>query len=200
VAKRQLLLSEPIRRLQSEAAWLRQEFYSASLQKYGRKDQLAAEMAIVRLYDAWARYCRELIILSASGNTVTLSGAVVPAVVSKRSDVVPTLLSTFKKQQYEPKWASAPPCIDAAKRLNISNLSTVSAALSASNSPAEEIRNVRNFYAHRKKGAASLALSCNRFRGKIPNVFELSSYGATGVPHMDEWIDGLILVATAASQ
>jgi hypothetical protein len=107
-------LSDPIRRLVTELTWLKEEFYVASKPPRARQKQLAAEMAVIRMYDAWARYCRELVILSASGNTVTLNGVIIPAVVKRRSDVIPALLATYKESRYEPKWARATDCIEAA--------------------------------------------------------------------------------------
>jgi len=196
-----LALSDPIRKLRVEASWLREEFNLAARAKRSRHEQLAAEMAVIRLYDAWARYCRELIILCACGNSTTLNGAVIPAVVTKRADVMPVLLSTYsRRKQYEPKWASASECIDAAKRLNVANLGTLSAALGATNSPAEEIRNVRNYYAHRRRGAKQRAMACNVFAGSKPIVFDLARYRTSGETFLDSWISGLILVATSASQ
>lgn len=194
-------LSEPIRRLQMELAWLRREFHAASAGARDRHEQLAAEMSVIRMHDAWARYCRELVILSAWGNSTTLSGSIIPAVVRKRSDVMPTLLSTFaRRKQYEPKWASATECIDAANRLRTANLGTLAAAMGATNSPAEELRHVRNYYAHRRRGAAARAIACNVFSGAKPVVFDLSAYKNAGETVLDSWTKGLILVATAASQ
>jgi hypothetical protein len=194
-------LTDPIKRLSSELAWLREEFLAASASRRTRREQLAAEMAVIRLQDAWARFCRELIIMSASGNSVTLNGSVVPAVIRKRSDVVPALLATYKKRrQYEPKWERAVDCIDAATRLKVANLGTLAAALGSTNSPADEIRHIRNFYAHRRQGAAARALSCNVFSGTRPIVFDLAAYKSAGERHIDYWTTGLVLVATAASQ
>ena len=194
-------LSDPIRRLRTEVSWLREEFHAAAASVHTRREQLAAEMAVVRIYDAWARYCRELVILSASGNCLTLGGTVVPAVVRRRSDVMPALLATYaRRKQYEPKWASATECIDVAKRLNIANFATLAAAVGATNSPADEIRHVRNYYAHRRRGAAQRALSCNVFLGHKPIVFDLAAYRNAGETFLDSWIKGLVLVATSASQ
>lgn len=166
-----------------------------------RHEQLAAEMAVIRIYDSWARYCRELIVLCAWGNSLTLNGVVIPAVVAKRADVVPKLLSTYsRRKQYEPKWASATECIDAARRLTVANFGTVAAAIGATNSPAEEIRNVRNYFAHRRRGAAQRAMACNVFAGSKPIVFDLAAYKTSGETFLDSWISGLILVATSASQ
>jgi hypothetical protein len=116
-------------------------------------------MAIIRLHDAWARYCRELVILSACGNSVTLTGAVVPAVIRRRSDVIPALLGNLHQKKavraqmgkrhgmHRRGWTS-----------QYLKSGTMAAALGATNSPAEEIRNVRNYYAHRGEGAASAGL------------------------------------------
>ena len=193
-------LTDPIRRLMSELVWLREEFHLASKPPRARQKQLAAEMAVIRMYDAWARYCRELIVLSASGNTVTLNGAVIPAVVKRRSDVIPALLATYRKRQYEPKWARATECIEAAGRLKIANIGTVTAALGATNSPAEEIRHIRNYYAHRKQGGAARAIACGVFIGASPIVFDLDAYKNAGETFLESWVNGFLLVATAASQ
>jgi hypothetical protein len=81
------------------------------------------------------------------------------------------------------------------------NLSTVSAALGAINSPADEIRRVRNFYAHRKQGAAMKAASTNLFSNPVsPVVFELAGYTSGGNRVIESWVAGLIVVATAAAQ
>lgn len=194
-------LADPIRRLRTEMSWLREEFHSAAGAPRTRREQLAAEMAVIRIYDAWARYCRELVILSASGNSLTLGGTIVPAVVRRRSDVLPTLFGTYRKRrQYEPQWASATECIDAASRLKIRNFVTLAAAMGATNSPADEIRNVRNYYAHRRRGAAQRAMACNGFMGTRPVVFDLAAYRNAGETILDSWIKGLVLVATSASQ
>src|SRR5260370_15756449 len=93
---------EPIRRLRLEAAWLEHEFLQAVNNGRHRHTQLTAEMVVIRLHDAWARFCRELIILSAFGHTHTLSGvplAPCSAAITSRNLVVPTLFSTYKKKK-----------------------------------------------------------------------------------------------------
>lgn len=193
-------LADPLRRLLTEVTWLREEFHAASARTPARREQLTAEMAVIRMHDAWARYCRELVILSASGDTLTLSGVVVPAAIKRRMDVIPTLLAAYpRKRWFEPKWASAAECIGAAKLLKIANLATLAGALGATNSPAEEIRNVRNYYAHRGQGTAARAIACRVFIGHRPIVFDLTAYRNPGETYMDSWTNGLILVATSAS-
>jgi hypothetical protein len=86
-------------------------------------------------------------------------------------------------------------------RLSILNLATVTAALGAINSPANDIRNVRNFYAHHGKGAAERAAATNLFSNPLrPVVFELSAYTSGGNRVIESWIEALVAVATAAMQ
>jgi hypothetical protein len=193
----------PLRRLCQETSWLREEFIKAYLNVPGRQSQLACEMAVVRLQDAWSRFCRELIVISAIGKTVTIAGVPLRpcAGISTRSSVMPQLISKYKRRRYEPKWECAIDCIDAGQRLGISNIVTIAAALGAANSPAEHIRHVRNFYAHRKQETAGNALSTGCFYGNTyPSVFSLGSYIAGGETIIDSWMNGLIRVAAAACQ
>jgi hypothetical protein len=183
--------------------WLQNEFLRAVAAGNQRQSQLACEMAVVRLHDAWARFCRELIVLSAFGRTITLSGAPVPPCHSsiKRCHlVVPTLLakSGFR---FEPRWADATQCIRAAQRLAIANFPTVSAALGSTNSPAEDIRRARNFYAHRMKGTAKQSGATNLFvsRARL-EVFDLAAYTSGNVRIIESWVDNLNLVALAAAR
>lgn len=197
---------EPIRRLRLESAWLQHEFLQAVKNGRHRRTQLTAEMVVIRLHDAWARFCRELIILSAFGRTRTLSGvplAPCSAAITSRSLVVPTLFSTYKKKKirFEPRWADATECINAGQRLLIRNLSTVAGALGAINSPAEDIRRVRNFYAHREKETARDAIATNAFSTRShPEIFDLAAYTSGNVRVIESWVTNLVLVATSAAQ
>jgi hypothetical protein len=194
----------PIRRLQSELTWLQNEFLQAALSPKNRRDQLICEMTVVRLHDAWARFCRQLVISSALGRTFTLGGVPLSpcsASATRHSSVVPQLLATYPKRRFEPKWADATECIDAAQRLKINNLHTVSAALAATNSPADQIRRVRNFYAHRGRDTAHDAFTTNVFSTPFrPQVFDLAAYTTGGNRVIETWVNNLILVAMAAAQ
>lgn len=168
-----------------------------------RHGQLACEMVVIRMHDAWTRFCRDLVITSALGNTVTIGGLAVPrcgAAITDRNSVIACLLATYKKRQYEPKWGDVQECIDAARRLQITNLPTVSASLGASNSPAEEIRHVRNYYAHRKIGSASRAIATNLFSGAQPEVRDLNRFTSGGSTVIESWVQRLMFVATASVQ
>jgi hypothetical protein len=195
---------DPLRRFYSELAWLKNEFVKAVNDGNSRRTQLCCEMVVIRLHDSWARVCREIVILSALGNTTTLGGSVLspsPRGISGRTAVIPSLLSTYHKKKYEPKWYDATECIDAAQRLAINNLPNLAAALGATNSPAENIKHVRNFYAHRKEGTSKNALSTGCFSNPLyPAVFELNTHVSGGSTVIETWIDGLTFVVNAAAQ
>jgi hypothetical protein len=197
--------NRPLTRLKKEAVWLQRELVQASSVN-GRDKQLICEMVVIRLHDAWARFCRELVILSAYGHTVTFGGIKInpsSAAITSCKSVVPVLLSTYKRKgrSFEPRWFDAGECVDAAKRLSIMNLSTVAGAIGSTNSPADDIRRVRNFYAHRAKDTATKATATNLFSAPThPTVFELAGYTSGGTRIIESWVAGLIIVATAAGQ
>lgn len=196
---------KPIRRLTREVRWLEMEFMQAALSERNRRTQLACEMSVIRIHDAWARFCRELIVLSANGRTVTLTGMPLSqshSAIVNCTSVVPVLLSLYPKnrRKFEPRWADATECIDAGKTLGIRNLSTVAGALAAANSPADRIRRVRNFYAHRQRRTATDALRAALFSAQYPEVFSLANYESGGLRVIESWTRGLAVVATAAAQ
>lgn len=141
----------------SETHWLQQQFEvplprnSKEAIACGAPHVLARELCAIRLLDAWARFCRELVVWSASRRPVTGSGRALPLApgITGPQQVVPTLLASYAKKKYEPRWHDAGECIDAAKRLGLANLSTISLALGVTPSPADDLRAVRNFAAHR---------------------------------------------------
>ena len=105
----------PLRRLRLEMAWLCAEFKKAASVPTNRQSQLACEMAVIRLYDSWARFCRDAVIISAYGKTTTLSGTELRAsslsTITAKSQVIPVLQSTFKKRPHEPDWERAEPLL-----------------------------------------------------------------------------------------
>jgi len=169
-----------------------------------RQGQFAGEMTVIRLHDSWARFCRQLIILSAYGKTSTLGGmklsTSLPSIKSK-ADVIPVLITLYPKKRTEPNWYASSECIDAGQRLRIQNLSSVAAALGAVNSPADRLRNIRNFYAHRREETARKAIQAGNFTGPhSPRVFQLNAFTTGGGTVLESWKDELIAIATAALQ
>ena len=177
---RRTAFENTLRSFTLEAEWLRDEFSRFGASTDHRQGHFAAELVVIRLHDSWARFCRELIVLSAYGKIETLGGirltTSLPAIKSK-GDVVPVLMGLSGGRLNEPKWYASDQCIKAAQRLNIQNLATVSAALGAVNSPANRLREVRNFYAHRKKHTAEQAIRAGNFVRRHPRttVFQLNN-------------------------
>lgn len=121
---------------------------------------LTREAALIQLQDRWNGFCRSLILRSAVGGIRTLSGLNLVRAYSSEAAALQALRGTFtgrdrKGANWEPKWFDPSEAIDAASRLVIPNYATVSAALGATPSPLEELRCVRNFFAHRGALAAT---------------------------------------------
>lgn len=141
----------------------------------------------------------ELVVLSAFGRTVTLGGVSLPpchSSVKRWHSVIPHLFATpGPGYRFEPRWADATECIKAATRLGVANMATISSALAASNSPAEDMRRVRNFYAHRMKRTAQDAAATGLFSRPIrPDVFEWAVYTTGSVRVIESWAATLCLL------
>lgn len=115
--------------------------------------QFISEMCVIRLHDAWARFCRELVVISAYARPLTASGSRVSKApnIAFRRQVIPTLLNTYRRRRTEPDWYIPNESLDAARRLGVTNYYSLLSGLGASLSPSptEQVRFMRNFYAHR---------------------------------------------------
>jgi hypothetical protein len=110
-------------------------------------------------------------------------------------------MATYTKRKTEPKWFDATECIDAASRLKVSNLTSIAAGLGATTSPADVLRNVRNFFAHRGIRTAREAGQYGIFSTPpTPNVFEIANAARPGLSHLDAWILDLTDTLRAAAQ
>lgn len=198
-------LSAPLQRFVKEALWLNKEFHDASHHPNHSSaitHQLTQEMCVIQLNDAWARFCREIVIVSAVGRTTTLSGSfIAPAPqISGRSNVIPTLLRSYaRRRPYEPNWHQANECITAITNLNLSNRVTVRDAIGVMDSPAEELRRVRNYFAHRGAGTGEYCWNTGLFsnRGRYEPI-SLKSYVPGGSTVFESWAKRLCAIARAA--
>jgi len=166
---------------------------------------LSIEMTIIRLHDAWARFNRELIIMSAAKQPITAGGRIIPRAdrINTCSDVLPKYFSTFTTpNNTEPKWAHPAETIAAARKIGVANYSTIAAALGAVGSPIEELRLARNFFAHkcwdtvrkiRGSGVYPRNQDC-----KVESIAAVVVPGAT--TRMEYWIIWLRIVAEACIQ
>lgn len=146
------------------------------------------ELCVIRLHDAWSRFCRELVVTSAYAKPLTAQGNRVPRApgVQRRDQVIPKLLATYKKRSQEPYWYLTNQCLDAAGRLKVSNYSALSSGIGISfpdmsPSPNDQVRLVRNFFAHRHQESAGKALEIAR-NLHIPGITHPRSLVIATVP------------------
>jgi hypothetical protein len=129
--------------------------------------------SVIRLHDAWARFCRGLVLTSAAGDVFTGGGAKL-----HRSKIVPNnvtpidfLISTYTHRRREPDWWDVAAATAAANKLGVANYSTISAGLTLSNIgfALSDIRLCRNYFAHRSKRTND-ALNSLRARERLPTT------------------------------
>ncbi len=116
----------------------------------------AQSYAVMRLHDAWSRFCRTLVLTSSTGRARTTVGYLVP-----RSPIVPVgarpidvLRSRYpgpvaRNPVWEPSWHLQPDALNAAQNLRVQNYATISGSLSPASVAIADLRACRNFLAHR---------------------------------------------------
>lgn len=168
-------------------------------------EQFIREMCMIRLHDAWARFCRELVVLSAYAQPLTADGRRVTRApgIQNRRQVIPALLATYRRRTAEPPWHIPSDCLDAAKRLNISNYSTINNGLGLSfpQSPTDQVNRVRNFFAHRNidtvRGVVQVARNLGLPRVTHPHLLVVSRI-QPGVSVFALWVSRLRVMAQLA--
>ena len=115
------------------------------------------EMCVIRLLDAWARFCRELVLFSATEKPLTAGGTRLPLApgIATRKDALQKLQSVYSKLPYEPRWHDAQACLNGASLLGVANYPNISAGIGVTPSPLEDLRHLRNFVAHRNDRTAA---------------------------------------------
>lgn len=128
------------------------------------------EMCVVRLLDAWARFCRELVLASASERPLTAGGARLPLApgIAGRKDALGKLRTTYTRFPWEPRWTDAQACLRGANLLGVANYSNISAGIAVTPSPLEDLCRLRNFLAHRNEGTAAEVLKAAANIGTAP--------------------------------
>lgn len=170
--------------------------------------RLARENATIQLQDQWSAFCRDLVFGSWRGGVVTLSGVAIQRRSGDVSDdaALRTLRATFigknKKSQYwEPKWFVPSQTLDAAKRLSIANFASVSTGVGLTPSPLDELRAVRNYFAHRgRESSAKLAIYLRRHPSDVVAHHFMSQPTLAGVPALVRWAAEIDTMAWAAAQ
>ena len=123
------------------------------------RNQFIRELCVVRLHDAWNRFCRQLIVLSAGARPRTANGVRITRAprVRKYEEVIKILISTYHRKTTEPAWHNPTECLDAARRLRVSNYLSINQGLSLSFSgpaPTTQLTAIRNYFAHRNSSTS----------------------------------------------
>jgi len=168
---------------------------------------------LIRLHDAWADFCRSVILLSAGGGVLTRGGTIVARspLVGAGDDALTVLKTQWKRKRLGSMQKQGPPvylpsvAITAAQLLSIGNLAQFSAGIGASNTNAPiELRACRNYLAHRHVDTAldpDLALLRIRIGSPAwildPDQLAARRVGG-GITLFEEWCIDLDLLASAA--
>jgi hypothetical protein len=164
------------------------------------------EMCAIRLLDAWARFCRELVLISASEQPLTLAGTRLPLApgITGRKDALKVLRTIYKRFPWEPRWFDAQSCLGAASFLKVANYSTLSAGLAVTPSPIEDLRKLRNFLAHRNERTAAEVHAAAVNMGIVPTskVIEILQTVTAGlsVNVLRTWIEQLQAMSDIAAR
>jgi hypothetical protein len=111
-------------------------------------------------------------------------------------------MATFARRTKEPNWGYPSDCIDAAQRLNLSNLGTLQGAIGSTILPVADIFVTRNYFAHRNMDTATKLKNSSFFvSGTLLQMEQLTgAHVSLGITRMHSWIVSLRIVAEAAIQ
>ncbi len=115
------------------------------------------ERLLVQFQILWDHLVRSVILDSATGIYVNSNGAVtssLPKPPRSRESAAYRLIALYPRRTYEPDWYLPGDAIDAASRLQLSNLPEISAYLGTSPWVISDLRHIRNFVSHRTKRSA----------------------------------------------
>lgn len=167
---------------------------------------------LISLWDAWNRYLRRLTLVSVAGPTIGMNQTrYTPAAVMNEPAALQHLKANARGKSYrlvndEPNWHNLMHLIDILNVLNAPNAHVIVAALSASTvrlgpiavrNPTEEIRECRNFVAHKCDGTLA------KVRMYSPTGFSTLTDHLrrknAGVEVFYEWGDCMIAIAETAA-
>lgn len=115
--------------------------------------------AVISLYAAWEEFSRRLVFSSAAERPFAGNGRVVPRApgIGGFADVdakLRQLKRTRPQHRLIVHLGSPPAMVQACNHLDLANYQTISPAILSQNSPADELRLMRNFLAHRNPDTA----------------------------------------------
>jgi hypothetical protein len=161
------------------------------------------DACVIHMHSAWTRFCRELIYLSAYASPLSSSGNIIPPVTGVISEAdVDDKLKTAQLKPKDIKWGDPPQCIRAVNAIGTSNKSNISAAIGVSPSPVDNLRRVRNYFAHRNRDTLLKVSPVLSFYGitspdPIAIIVEIIP---PGISRLEDWITDLRIIAESSIQ
>lgn len=168
---------------------------------------------LVSVWDAWTRFLRRLVIESARGPVIGLSGTVHTASTARSEAQVLADLSAKRRGNNfgiingEPKWNDPVRLTSICSFLGLSNELTIINAVTSSfvtlgpvtvANPLEEVRICRNYVAH--KAAPTLRDVVHFARGAYVDLSGHLRQHRSGVEAFSEWRDCFAALAAASAQ
>ncbi|WP_158619522.1 hypothetical protein [Pseudomonas sp. p99-361] len=198
-----MMLNRHYFRLEKRLLSIEKELDSLSVKpSLSPQENLALEKMLIQLQIEWEHFVRRLILDSATGKASNSTGVVystLSAPPKNREQALHRLLSTYPNNNrgHEPEWSHSNKAIDAATRLQLTNLPDISGLLGVTPWPLDEMRHLRNFIAHQSKNSASVLRRKNMtsLSGKIfiPKIaFEHLS---SGTKRYRRWTSFMITIA-----
>ncbi|MCI3926190.1 hypothetical protein MO973_39005 [Paenibacillus sp. TRM 82003] len=176
--------------------------------------RIAREGAVTHTFDAWGRFARNVILLSATRAVTGLSGisygpAPFPSYSAAKTHLAQNKSAISGFQYGEPQWHLQQAALDALRLLNPSNASKIRAAFGASVSssatsvsvadPVVALHRVRNFIAHKGMSAASKSDPILQADG-ARSVMEWLDQAVGGISRFEEIVLNLRVMAKLAVQ
>lgn len=161
-----------------------------------RTATLLCHLALIRLNDSWSKFNRRLLVASALG----LPGYAgphprAPNITDEASALA--ALGIGIPWRDDRAWHVASAFLGAARKLNVSNLTTLNGSIGATPNPSEAVRYIRNFFAHSNPDTYQRAL--NACSGMRPVEFCLTVYDC-GKLKVLVWVEDLRLIARLACE
>ncbi|WP_157358399.1 hypothetical protein [Amycolatopsis sp. ATCC 39116] len=200
----------------AEVAEIEYDFMSSTncnhVKQYAMQYAPHVDGCVVSLWDAWNRFLRELVMLSARGVSTGSSGRrYAPKVHLSESQVLNFLRRSKLKLKLidgEPNWYNVNHLTTVINALGLSNSAQIVAAVGATSvhlgstgsiaSPVEEIRLIRNFIAHKTKpNLAKVQVLVGKNPGNHLHQY-LWAKTSGGVERFSLWVTALSALAEAA--
>lgn len=162
--------------------------------------EAGAAYLVIRLQALWGEYCRNLVIISARGNALTIGGKPIPpapgiAGFAAIRHILGNHFSGGRGTQWDnPDWA-----IQRANQLNPTNQSQIRSGLRIA--PVDDLRVIRNFLAHpnQRTGYDYQRLAQDMgFPGAAPKELLSSPFGGGGTV-IESWVADFQLAAYNAA-